>query len=456
MGIAQRSLLMAAAVALIVLSVQLAWLPRRMDRLEFTGDEPHYLITVQSLLHDRDAEESNNYADSELEPHPTSTIRDGVYSKHGIGLPLLLTTPYAIGGSTFVLVFMSFIGAVTAANVALLAKRYHRSFLLAGAIGVALGLSSPLGTYGLLIFPEMPAALCVVYATRRLLEPRNTTWQWGLIGAAMAALPWLHQRFIFIVLALVVIAFIRHRTTLKRRDLLAGLATPIVAAIALFSWWTYLYGRPFPATDDHAAFSDFTGFLMGIFGLLIDQQWGVLMYSPLLILVVATMVPFVRWQSADALALLLIVIPYAAFIASFSQWYGGLSSPGRFLTALVPLGAAPLAWWLNRLPARIAWIVLGLFALPSMAMMALMIIDPHRLNSYPGGEALLFFAAEVRTGIPFTDMLPVFIGEFAWSQERLVIAGVLAMIGLAIMAACAWWMASRWNPDDPTLNPGSA
>lgn len=98
-------------------------------------------------------------------------------------------TPYGLGGHSLVLGFLAALGALTAANAALLAQRYCRSLLLAGAIGVALGLSSPLGAFGLLVFPEIPAALCVVYASRRLLARRNTTWQWALVGASAAALP---------------------------------------------------------------------------------------------------------------------------------------------------------------------------------------------------------------------------------------------------------------------------
>lgn len=434
-------MLMAAVVALIVLWTQLAWQPRRLDRLEFTGDEPAYLITTRSLVEDHDAEESNNYVGETLQPHPTTTDRPGLYSKHGLGLPLLLVIPYAIGGSTLVVSFMSFLGALAAANVALLAKRYCESFVMAGAIGVAMGLSSPLGTFGLLVFPEMPAALCVVYATRRLLARRNTLWQWRLTGVSLAVLPWLHTRFIVIALALVLVAFIRHRHTMNGRDYLAALSAPVVAGVALLAWWTYLYGKPLPASGDHAGFSGPVGLLKGLAGVMIDQQWGLLIYSPLLVLAVATFVPFAHGQTNDAKAIALIAVPYVLFVADFSEWYGGLSSPGRLITAIVPLAGAPLGWWLGRLSPRIAWPIFGLFALPSMAMMALMLADPHRLNSYPGSKAFLFEAFQNWTGFPFMESLPIFIGESAWSPAMLMLASVIALLIVAVLSACAWWLA---------------
>jgi hypothetical protein len=432
---------MAAVVALIVLSVHLAWVPRRLDRLVFTGDEPHYLITTTSLLEDRDAEESNNYIGETLQPHPTNAERPGVYSKHGIGLPLLLIAPYGIGGHSLVLGFLAALGAATAANVALLAHRYCRSPILAGAVGLALGLSSPLASFSLLVFPEVPAALCVVYAARRLLAQRNATWQWALVGAAVAALPWLHQRFILISLALVVVAVLRHRRSMKQRDLLAAVIPPIFAGIAMLGWWMYLYGRPLPASGDHAGFSGPADFLKNMSGILIDQQWGLLTYSPLLALAIATVVPFARWQSADALALGLIVIPYAVLVADFSEWYGGLSAPARFLTAIVPLAAAPMVWWLNQLTSRTAWSVFSLFALPSMVIMALMLADPIRLYTYPGGTALLVEAVEIWTGLPLTDWLPTFIGEFAWSSNMLAFASAAGFSVLLLLSWWAWWMA---------------
>jgi hypothetical protein len=442
-GLLQPTLLMATAVALIVLSVQLTWLPRRLDRLVFTGDEPHYIITTTSLLEDRDAEESNNYVGEALQPHQTNTDRPGVYSKHGIGLPLLLMAPYGLGGHSLVLGFLAALGAVTAANAALLAQRYCRSLLLAGAIGVALGLSSPLGAFGLLVFPELPAALCVVYATRRLLAQRNAAWQWALVGASAAALPWLHPRFILIALALALVAILRHPRTMGRLELLAAVLPPFFAGMALLGWWTYLYGRPLPASGDHAGFSGPAGFLKNTAGMLIDQQWGLLTYSPLLVLAIATAVPFARRQSTDAFALGLIVVPYAVLVADFSEWYGGLSAPARFLTAIVPLAATPLGWWLGRLSSRAAWLIVGVFALPSMAIMALMLADPIRLYTYPGGTALLIEAVEIWTGLPFTDWLPTFVGEFAWSSGMLALAAAIAVATLSLMSGWAWWVADR-------------
>src|SRR6202022_2968406 len=89
--------------------------------------------------------------------------------------------------------------------------------------------SAPLFTYAFLIFPEIPAALLLTYAVRRLLAPANTWWQWTLVGLCAGYLPWLHARFVPIVGGLALIFAWRHLTTRKRTALFA-----IVPAAVLF------------------------------------------------------------------------------------------------------------------------------------------------------------------------------------------------------------------------------
>src|SRR5439155_17902374 len=108
--------------------------------------------------------------------------RHGLYSKHGLGMALLIAVPYALGGRTLTLVVLAGIAAALTANMTLLAARYTDSASLAVAVAIALGLTNPLFSFSLLIFPEMTAALCTAYAARRLLERRNNTWQWFAIG----------------------------------------------------------------------------------------------------------------------------------------------------------------------------------------------------------------------------------------------------------------------------------
>lgn len=403
----ERRVAAAVLVAAVVFAGHLAWLPRRLDRLVLTGDEPHYLMTAISLVEDGDVDETNNYANKDylrlghqlLKPHATKATRAGTYSKHGLGLPVLIVLPYAVGGRTAVLVFLALVAAGVAANATLLAAAFTPSLRLAAAVALALSLSSPLAALALLVFPELPAALCIVYATRRLLAPWNAPWQWALVGGCAAALPWLHLRFALVSLMLAVVALVRRGRRLRGRDGLAALALPVASAVALAGWYVYLYGRPLPATGDYEGFAGVAGFLNGLAGLAFDQQWGALLYNPLLVLALATCLPFARDRRSEAAALAAIAVPYVLLLADFRVWWGGLSPPARFLTSVVPLAPPPLAWWLGRLPVRWRRPVLAAFAAPALAIMAMLVAEPTRLYTYVGGTALLFDAWDRWTGL---------------------------------------------------------
>src|SRR5262249_24361669 len=62
----------------------------------------------------------------------------------------------------------------------------------------------------LMIFPEAPAALALIYAFRHLVVrplPRQR-WRLLLIGLAMAGLPWLNPRFVLVSGSLALLALV--------------------------------------------------------------------------------------------------------------------------------------------------------------------------------------------------------------------------------------------------------
>src|SRR6478735_3711929 len=146
----------------IVYLAGLLWIPTIESRLNpLTGDEPFYVITSMSLIHDHDLNEANNYADRDwntfypalgptlygwpgypdpLSPHSTSTARPGLYSKHGLGMALLIALPWSIGGRTLTLIVLAAIAGLVAANMTMLGQQMGADPVLAAAIAVSLGL----------------------------------------------------------------------------------------------------------------------------------------------------------------------------------------------------------------------------------------------------------------------------------------------------------------------------
>src|SRR5688572_14100938 len=194
-----------------------------------TGDEPYYLMTAISILEDGDINECNNYLERDsaklypefyvlyegegnpvapagwkgwtgspfpLGPHPAQipanrqcitldptesfyTLGPGteLYSKHGLGLTLLVLPSFALGGRNMVVYFLNLLGALLALNVFYLARESTRKTFPAVLTWVAFTFTIPLLAYSFLIFPELPAALFVVYAFRRIWLWENNRWQ---------------------------------------------------------------------------------------------------------------------------------------------------------------------------------------------------------------------------------------------------------------------------------------
>lgn len=222
-----------------------------------TGDQPFYLHTAISIVQDGDINESNNYdQQDERQYYPRFTVaNDGYYpadfpgipapwplpphdgkttarpageeySKHGLGLSVLIVPGWALGthwtppgidlnaldqpgaGWPTVVYELNILGALLAVQVFLLAFEATRRWEIGLIIWAALAFSNPQMTYSYLIFPELPAGLCAIYAFRRLALgwQANGPLRLLAIGVAAGFLPWLHARFLPISGALVLFA----------------------------------------------------------------------------------------------------------------------------------------------------------------------------------------------------------------------------------------------------------
>ncbi len=447
-------------VFLIALAAYLALVPWVTTRLSpVTGDEPFYLMTAISILQDHDLDETNNYAAQEyhrfypprplppgwrgwtaapdpLPPHPTHARRPGLYSKHGLGLALLVLLPFAVLGRLGAVLFLNVISAALAANVYFLARR---SLPAPGAAALALllALTLPIAPYAFLIFPEAPAALLIVYVARRLMEPGNRPWQWALVGAALGFLPWLHSRFLPLVLAAVALALARHGRRMSPRALVS-LGAPLGAlGAAYLTYLTWLYGRPMIPTQDHGGFNGLAGTVNGAFGLLLDAQWGLAVYAPVFLLALAALPWYARRHAVDAAVVLGLALPYLALVASYRVWWGEWCPPARYLVPIAPLAAAPLAAWLAR-AGRAGWWPTAALAAPGVVVTATGALDPQRLYQQPDGVSLIYRALGHAIHLPLERLLVSFQPYAVAPLWERALWGSWLVAVLASLALAAW------------------
>jgi hypothetical protein len=373
-----------------------------------SGDEPHYLVIAHSIAFDWDLDLSNNYganvplvAGGALQPeaHVQPGV-DGVGRPvHDVGLPLLFVPVVRVAEPlTYVLtntiparilerarltpglLYRHLLSlAMIALTVILAGRIFDAGILLGASTRAAFGgtllivLSPPLLIFSILFFTELLSAwLCFVVFCRLALAPAKGAASWAWIGAATGLLFLVHARNIGLVLPLTAIAVPQLRASSDRRDAMA-FGAGLIALIAIRTafnhhfWGTWI-------TSPHARLSgafDLGALLheigIRLAGLLVDQEFGLLVYAPVYLLAIAGFVALSRSRreiDADlTIRALLVCGVYVLFIVlpftNVHGWTGGWSPAARFLTPIVPLFGIALIAGLRAAPLALVAIIVA-------------------------------------------------------------------------------------------------
>src|SRR5436190_21252479 len=126
---------------------------------QFGGDEPHYLLTAESIVSDHDLDLRDEYAARAYRDwYPYVLERHGKLTNgqanepHGAGFPLLIAPAYALGGPLAVQLLMAAIAALAFTLAARLARRVVPD-PWATAAALVCGLSPPALAYGTAVTP---------------------------------------------------------------------------------------------------------------------------------------------------------------------------------------------------------------------------------------------------------------------------------------------------------------
>ena len=332
------------------------------------GDEPHYLAATQSILKDFDLRVANNYADGDyldyfpgrLEPHFLKRSTSGeIYSIHAPGVSIVVLPAFAVAGYAGAVLTMIVIAALTAAITWRLAWMVSGSVAGAWAGAAAVFATTPYFFHTFTIYPEIIGSLCVAIGAWLLIDLADlspvasakgdgrevASRRLVATGAVLALLPWLHSRFAIIAAALGLVIVLR---LMSRRSPLAAVArflsVPAIAGAVWFAFFWMIWGSPSPAAPYGADTNTSSAYILrGLIGLLVDQQFGLLTTAPIYVVAFAGLVQLARVRPRLAVELSLIVLPYAIAVASYAMWWAGSAAPARFVIAILPLAALPIA-----------------------------------------------------------------------------------------------------------------
>lgn len=413
------------------------------------GDEPHYLIIADSLMKDGDLQIENNhqrrdyrsYFALELRPdYMTRGVNNQIYSIHAPGLPALALPIYAVAGYRGVIVFIAFLAALAALSIFTLAER------LAGRAAavltwLAVCFSVPFVPYAWMIFPEMPGALIVSWCALWLWDEQERSprvWVWRSL--ALGLLPWLHTKFV--LLAAVFGAAFALRLIRRRPALLAWILPASVLGVAWLFSFKLIYGS-FNPESQYGSYGMatilFSNIPHGLIGILFDQKFGLLLYSPIYLAAIAGLwlllrQPAFRWQSAVLVAAAGV---FAGSTVRLYMFWGGSSAPARFLVPILPCLAPMIAMAVSHVRTALARGLVGLWIAIGAALAVLSMITPERLVLFsdPHGRARILEL--LQAGSPLSTVVPTFTDPdwtahvaplAAWMAASLIALGIAALL----------------------------
>lgn len=449
---------------------------RLRDSLAYpSGDEPHYMVMMQSLWRDHDLAIQNNYAPRAenddfrppVAPDAPSVGKNGaIYSTHPVGVAFLGAPVLAWRGYHGLVWMFVLFTALTATLVWKWAFAYTGSSEAATVAWAAIFLGAPVLFTSIAVYPDLPAAFCMIVALAWRSNPQRTSVtvpEYVVRGLAVSALPWLSMTYAPAAAAIVVLLGARAGANRKAVGVLLALVT-----ISMALWLVFFHGvwgrwSPMAPYGNQPIVGNA---IVGAMGLLFDQELGVLPYAPALLLGLVGL-----WKMAVAhdeltrargreLAIVFVVL--LASVGALANWWGGAAPPGRPLVPALPLLGLPIAWGYHRAseaPARRA--AYQLLVLIGVAVSLLMlfgqsgelITQDHdgssRLLQYltplwPAWEAAPSVAAfGLRHSAPLIVLWLTAAAAVSWliGQTRVVSAGLGALATSVYVAAAAIFIA---------------
>lgn len=430
-----------------------------------TGDEPFYLLTTQSLLQDGNLDLRRQYATESYRSffdHPNRLWKqsipqaDGsILSPHEPGLSLLVIPGLIAAGLTGVQVELLLLAAATFALAFLLTGLETGAWTLSWLVTATVALTAPAFVYATEVYPEMPAALCVVLAILLFRSRHHGAVTAAALVAVLTALAWLGLKFVPIGCVLAV-AFL---LTNKGRARLVFLTLGALAGAAYLWFHLAVFGALTPYNSNtvyegastwsvlgsHVAFQERVYRLWGLF---IDRRFGIARWAPVLLAVLPGLVllPALRRTGLVVFSVIVAALLMASLVSvtMMGWWF-----PGRMLIVVYPLFPLVLTLTLLRLP-QVLRVPAALAALYSLLVTVLLV------RSAGAGEVAIAVNPFDMSAWPFRVAGSLFPQYTAWGADTVLLTFLWLGLGTAALLILSWNKLRRFHPQRHTDEVRSA
>ncbi len=347
--------------------------------IEFSGDEPHYLIITQSLVEDHDLNVANNYlqmnygliSPRKLDIHAWQGKGPGItlYSIHMPGLSFLLMpwymlgTYYPPGFVTTIRIGMIFYTLLSLLFFYNLCNQLFSDKREVVYVLLCTGMTVPFFFFSSHIYPEIIVFGILTLAYSFYLKSEQRSFYFLFSTFLISTLPFFGVKYL--IFPIIWLFFILYRLIKEYRTHLFAVTTgiayifPLAVFFAMIHEW---YGTVNPFAiygggkfenrvwntirilfTDSQLWIDRLGTLLNFF---LDQRDGLLFYSPLYFFGVLGWVHWYRRNPRRALEMGLFFLPYIG-LYSFMTIRGGFCPPARPLLPVAWVMALGWVYWWN-------------------------------------------------------------------------------------------------------------
>jgi hypothetical protein len=331
-----------------------------------TGDEPHYLVISSGIVNQGTLEQTapyreefklrkiytNGLAPEDAQPSPENTHGvlgpNGLFNVHNIGLPLLLSVPFLLGGIIGAKLIMVFFGSLVVVTTWKFSSYFSENEIHRLWVVIATTISLPLIPASNQIYPDILAGLITVAGLYWFfsVQQRRSLGLEALLATMIVFLPWLQIKFA-VTCAILILSIVTkiyfHSKNIKKIIWILAIASASCSALAAYNY--YAFGKISGPYQSGALEISKTS-LMVLLGLGIDQNQGFILQNPINLIGVIAVGWMYKFNRSLAIVWMLAFLSLIVPNALHPTWYGGWSVSGRFQWAAALLFIIPTVYGL--------------------------------------------------------------------------------------------------------------
>ncbi len=427
-----------------------------------SGDEPHYLVISETLLDYHSFEVAKTYQHGDyrsfyngtLDLSHTRTNYQGLpMPVHGVGGPILWLPAFAAAGRLGATLFIAAVSLIVIVEIFRfleeLGIRRGTALLVAGLFAAG----TPFFAFAHLVFVDVIGAWAVIHLFRKILK-RGALRRSELVSCSMLVgiLPWVHVKFATLEVLLLVFLLAR---------VMAGGRPMTVTALArtIGARWTEICWAVLPAAGlgigfeafSHAMWGSFNpGFvysqidraipftaspIRGLVGTFLDQEYGIFISAPVLVLAVPGLVLALRDRVGPLnLYFPILAVCYIALFVARRDWQGGHTPPGRFILVLLPISAYYVGYLLDRPHRLLAWPAFWLLGAAGTVYNVASLWSAHQgFSTGVGQNQTIMQIQQVLLHRSLTQYLPSTVGTIDYGTVVVWALVLCAVCGLVLL-----------------------